>query len=326
MKYFATLGPSFNKSKDIVEAIGLGLTGIRINLSHSNLKDCKNWLDEIKTADKISDKHTEILLDIRGAELRIKVKKDFPVGKDEVVFLSDRDMLDLENLVLIEEKALNIIEIGDLVHIDDGKVSLEITDIKGNLLKARAETEGIIKNSKSFSIKDKNVEMPPVSKDDLENLEYSKKYDIKSFMLPFVRSKEDVFFVRNTLDELNIKDYTIYSKIEDIIGFENIRDISSVSDEIVIARGDLGNNVGLLEVSRLQKKISKICKDMNKPFMVVTELLYSMIENPTPSRAEINDIYNSTLDGATSLMLTGETAIGKYPLKSIEYLINASKI
>lgn len=326
MKYFATLGPNFNKTKDIVSAIELGLTGIRINLSHSNLEDCKTWLDNIKEADSITGRKTEILLDIKGAELRVKTLGDIDLKSgDRVMIQSNPDSV-FENSIIIPELALKELELNDVIHIDDGKVVLKVLQVFDNSIKATALDNSTIKNGKSFSIMNKQIKLDPVSQDDINNFIYSKKYDIKSFMLPFVRSEKDVVYLKNTLEELDISNYIIYSKIEDIIGFKNIEDICKYSDEIVIARGDLGNNVGLLEVAKIQKKISKICKKHNKPFMVVTELLYSMIERPTPTRAEINDIYNSTLDGASSLMVTGETAIGKYPLKSIEYLINASKI
>ncbi|MDO5026612.1 MAG: pyruvate kinase [Tissierellia bacterium] len=326
MKYFATLGPNFNSVEDLVKAIKLGLTGVRINLSHSNLKACKTWLDNIKTADEISHKKTEILLDIKGAELRIKIKKDMTLSAGDEVFISANDQVDHENTIIIDSIAMQELELGDLVHIDDGKVSLKIIDKKNHLARASLLEKATIKKGKSFSIKDKQILLPSVSDEDLDNFIYSQVYDIKSFMIPFVRSREDILMVRRALDKLNINNYTIYSKIEDIIGYEKLEEIAAFSDEVVIARGDLGNNVGLIKVSSLQKKISKYCRSIDKNFMVVTQLLNSMIENPIPTSAEINDIYNSSLDGATSLMLTGETAIGKYPLKSIEYLVNASKI
>lgn len=324
MKYFATLGPNFNKTQDIIKAIKLGMTGIRINLSHSNLEDCNAWLDNIKEADSITGFETEILLDIKGAELRIKTFGDIYLTKGDMVQISSD--FNVANTILIPKLALSNLGVGDIMYIDDAKVSLKIIDSKDDIFRAQTLENSIIKNGKSFSISNKQITLNPVSDEDIKNLVYSKEYKIKSFMLPFVRKKEDIVFLKNILEELEINNYIIYSKIEDIIGFDNIDEICNFSDEIVIARGDLGNNIGLLNVSKLQKDISKICIQNNKPFMVVTELLYSMINNSTPTRAELNDIYNSCLDGASSLMLTAETAIGKYPLKSIEYLINASKV
>lgn len=326
MKYFATLGPKFFEVEDLVHAKNLGLTGIRINLSHSNLKSRKDWLDNIKKADQITGRKTEILLDIVGAEIRIKVNRDISLEKDDFVILSKSEKTNLDNTINLDEKVLKSIELSDIIHIDDGKAVLKVIQAFEYSFKAKALKSCIIKNNKSFSILNKTVDMPVVSKDDIDNFIYSKEYDIKSFMLPFVRSKEDVIYLRKVLDELDIDNYIIYSKIEDIIGYENIEEICKYSDEIVIARGDLGNNVGLLKVIKLQKEISKICNKLKKPFMVVTQLLNSMIEKPTPTRAEINDIYNSCLDGATSLMVTGETAVGNFPLETIKYLIKASKI
>lgn len=326
MKYFATLGPNFSTYEDILEAIKLGLTGLRINLSHVDLESSQDWLQNIKKADQELNSNTEILLDIQGAELRIKIKEEFDLELDEQVYIGHEFTNNIYKEIIILEQALKQLEIGDILRIDDAKVNLEIVNIMGDGFIAKALNPVRIYKGKSMSVVDKNIILPSISRKDIENLEFAKSFGIESFMLPFVRNASVVKEFKDKLDELGFGKNTIYSKIEDIIGIENIDNIIEHSDEIVIARGDLGNNIGLLELPRIQKYLSKKCLEKNKPFMVVTELLASMVKNNNPTRAELNDIYNSTLDGASSLMLTGETAIGVNPLKAIEYLIKGSQI
>lgn len=326
MKYFATLGPNFSTYEDILEAIKLGLTGLRINLSHVDLESSQDWLQNIKKADQELNSNTEILIDIQGAELRIKIKEEFDLELDEQVYIGHEFTNNIYKEIIILEQALKQLEIGDILRIDDAKVNLEIVNIMGDGFIAKALNPVRIYKGKSMSVVDKNIILPSISRKDIENLEFAKSFGIESFMLPFVRNASVVKEFKDKLDELGFGKNTIYSKIEDIIGIENIDNIIEHSDEIVIARGDLGNNIGLLELPRIQKYLSKKCLEKNEPFMVVTELLASMVKNNNPTRAELNDIYNSTLDGASSLMLTGETAIGFNPLKAIEYLIKGSQI
>lgn len=326
MQYFGTLGPNFNKIEDIVRARKLGLNGLRINLSHSNLKDINRWLDNAKRSDEIFQEKLKILIDIKGMEKRIKVLEDFYVKKeDKVIFRSDIDCHERQ-IVYISSEVANSLELADRISIDDGNIVFELIEKNGGDFVFLALNSYQLKNNKSVSIVGKYLPSSNISDEDLENIRYSKKYKIDGFMLPFVRNRKDVDSFKKLLESMDINDHVIYSKIEDEIGVKNLHEIIEVSDVIVIARGDLGNNCGILKVSPIQKQISKICKNKNKSFMVVTQLLNSMVDNPKPTRAELNDIYNSSLDGADYLMLTAETAVGKYPLEAIYYLVEASKI
>ena len=144
-------------------------------------------------------------------------------------------------------------------------------------------------------------------------------------MQPFVRSSDDLVLVRKVLDENGCEDIKIYAKIENASGVKNIVSFLDLCDEVIIARGDLGNSMPLWELPHTQKYISKICNDHDKPFMVVTQMLSSMEKSAVPTRAEVSDIYNAVLDGAYSVMVTGETAIGEYPVEVIRYLYNTAQ-
>jgi pyruvate kinase len=162
--------------------------------------------------------------------------------------------------------------------------------------------------------------MPALTDNDIENIKLAGSLGITGIMQPFVRSAADLEEVRKVLDENGGKDIKIYAKIENTAGVENLESFFEYADEIVIARGDLGNAVPLWELPRLQKDISARCRAANMPFMVVTQMLSSMEHSKVPTRAEVSDIYNAVLDGAHSVMVTGETAVGDYPVDVISYL------
>lgn len=326
MKYFATLGPNFNKLNDINKARDLGLDGVRINLSHSKLRDISPWLDNIKSSDNNYPNKLEIIIDIKGMEERIEINSDIQVNKgDKIVFrLHSRSRED--SIVYISKTIADKLDLKDQVSIDDGNIIFELLEKKGEDFIFLAKNTSILHRNKSISILGKYLPSSRADDEDIDNIIYSKKYAISSFMLPFVRSKEDIKSFTSLLDSMDIHDYTIYTKIEDDLGVENIEEIIEASHVIVIARGDLGNNCGILKVSPIQKYIARKCHEKKSRFMVVTQLLNSMIDNPKPTRAELNDIYNSSLDGADYLMLTAETAVGKYPIEAIDFLIKGSKI
>jgi pyruvate kinase len=164
------------------------------------------------------------------------------------------------------------------------------------------------------------VDMPAISDSDRENIKTMAGLGITGVMQPFVRSAGDLINLRNTLDEFGCGDIRIYAKIENQTGLSQLESLMEHCDEIVIARGDLGNSMPLWELPSVQKRIAAACRKAGKPFMVVTEMLASMEHSPVPTRAEVSDIYNAVLDGASSVMVTGETAVGDYPAEVIKYL------
>lgn len=324
MKYFATIGPNFNSKEDILEAINLGLTGVRINLSHGSLDDISPWLNNIVEAENESQKDIEIILDIVGPEIRVKAKKDYFIKANEI-FEVGSDVLNNKD-ILVKDALIRAVEVGDILSFDDGLFECPVIQKHIDYISLEALEDCSLKRNKSVAIKGKELNLDLFSEVDIHNFYTSKKYNINSFMQPFVRGKDDVIILREKLKSIGINKTYLYAKIEDESGIKNLEEIIDVCDEVVIARGDLGNNIGLLNVARAQKYISSKCRDGKKNFMVVTQLLNSMIDSKIPTRAELNDIYNSTLDGASSLMITGESAIGKYPIEAIRYLINGSKI
>ena len=155
---------------------------------------------------------------------------------------------------------------------------------------------------------------------DRENLRLARDYGVTGVMQPFVRGREDLEAVRAALDQAGGRDIRLFAKIENLDGVEKLAELIPAADEIVIARGDLGNSGPLWKLPALQKRIAAACREAGRPFMVVTQMLASMEQNPVPTRAEVSDIFNAVLDGAASVMVTGETAVGKHPVAAMEYL------
>lgn len=184
---------------------------------------------------------------------------------------------------------------------------------------------GTVKSGKSLAIVGKELPMPTLTESDLKNIGMAAEYGVTGVMQPFVRNKEDLLTVREALRAAGAEHIEIFAKIENLQGVAALEELLPYCDHVVIARGDLGNAMPLWELPRVQKEIAAKCRAAKKPFMVVTQMLDSMHERAVPTRAEVSDIYNAVLDGAASVMLTGETAAGKYPVESMEYLVKTGE-
>ncbi|MGM9974712.1 MAG: pyruvate kinase [Clostridiaceae bacterium] len=208
--------------------------------------------------------------------------------------------------------------------MSDGLIEITVKEIHWDRLLCQVVHGGLLQSKKSIATSKDNVN-PPLTDRDYMNIAAAAEFGVTGVMLPFVRGKEDLIALKKALQKINDEDIRIYAKLENIPGVKKLTEFLDYCDEIVIARGDLGNSMPLWELPGVQKDIARLCRSKGKPFMVVTQMLNSMIENPVPTRAEVLDIYNAVLDGAASVMLTGETAQGKYPIAAMEYLVKTSQ-
>ena len=316
---FGTLGPACKNIEVLDDMFAQGMTGMRINLSHTLLFDCK---DEIKKIHHAAEKHAitpKILIDMQGPELRIGELK-------EALTLKENDRVVLgKNGIPVDEAVLKSTDIGTEILLDDGKILLKTVEVKDETIKATVLRGGILSSKKSIALIGKEVRMPAMTETDKENLKVAKNLEIYGIMQPFVRSREDLTEVRDTLKKLGCDDIKVYAKIENLTGVKNIESFIDLCDEVVIARGDLGNAMPLWELPKVQKQIADICNKHKKPFMVVTQMLSSMEHSMVPTRAEVSDIYRAVSEGASSVMVTGETAVGEYPAEVIKYLRNTAE-
>ena len=315
---FGTLGPSCADEEKLYRMFKCGMNGIRLNLSHTSLKDFKEWLDIFNRAAEKAEVKPKILIDMMGPEVRIKtLDKPLELKKDMSVSLG-RD-------IPVDSIIFSSLIKGDNVLLDDGKIRLEVVDVKENEADCKVLCDGILNSKKSLAIECKEIPMPTLTENDLENLKVAKEYGVTGMMQPFVRNSQDLITIKNTLKELNIEDLRLYAKIENRNGVEHLEELLPYCDEIVIARGDLGNAVPLSELPMVSFQIQNCCKNHNKPYMVVTQMLDSMIKNPVPTRAEVSDIFYNVYHGASSIMLTGETAAGKYPVEAVDMFVKTAK-
>ncbi len=307
---YGTLGPSCAEAGILGEMLSLGMTGIRLNLSHMSLRDAEPMLTALRDAERISGRPCKLLIDMQGPELRIG-RLPAPLELTEGTKISLADLK-------IPEKIKEAITPGGEILLDDGKLLLR-AEKDGTAFVIRG---GVLTGRKSIALPGIEIHLPPLTDADIKNIACASDFGVTGVMQPFVRSAEDLKAVRAALDQAGCGHIRLFAKIEDLNGVNCLPGLLDHCDEIVIARGDLGNAVPLWELPAVQKRIAKSCREAGKPFMVVTQMLASMEQRPVPTRAEVSDIFNAVLDGTSSVMVTGETAAGRYPAEVIRYLVN----
>jgi len=307
---YGTLGPACREVSTLEQMFAAGMTGIRLNLSHVTLKDAAQQVENLHKAAKNAGTEAKLLIDMQGPELRVGAMESPLELKDGATVYVD--VLPLPTIVLPYLKA------GQELLLDDGRLLLKMQDEK-NALVLRG---GMLQGRKSIALPGADIYPPTLTETDLENIAHAAEYGVTALMQPFVRGKEDLMTVRAALDAAGASNIKIMAKIENMQGVEHLDELIDYADEIIIARGDLGNAMPLWELPAAQKRIAEKCRRAGKAFMVVTQMLYSMEKSPVPTRAEVSDIFNAVLDGASSVMVTGETAVGAYPVEVIKYLKN----
>ena len=214
---------------------------------------------------------------------------------------------------------------GQELLLDDGKLLARVDTAEPEALVCTVVRGGVLQSRKSLAAPGADIQMPTLTTEDKENLAIAAGCGVTGVMLPFVRGAADIRSLRQALAEASAPQLKILAKIENLAGVQALPEFLPLVDEVVIARGDLGNAMPLWELPRCQKQLSAACRAAGVPFMVVTQMLDSMHTRAVPTRAEVSDIYNAVLDGASSLMLTGETAVGQYPVQAMEYLVRTAR-
>ena len=333
IEYYGTLGPSCVNKNTLVEMFEKGMTGIRLNLSHKSLAGSSAWIETYKKAAKEAGrKDADLLIDLIGPEIRIgDLKEILDLKEGEIVSLKTKEEsidTDTLNNLLMEERMIPVpvfveeyLVPSQRLLLDDGKLELEVLD--GVLCKVLRG--GKLTSRKSLALPGCTIKNPPLTEQDHENLKNAAAYGGTAVMQPFVRGKEDLIALKEALESYGAGHIRIFAKIENMEGVEKLEELMPYCDTIVIARGDLGNAMPLSHLPVVQNRISEICKKNGKPFMVVTQMLNSMMDSAVPTRAEVNDIFHAVKDGASSVMLTGETAAGKYPVEAMKVLVNTGE-
>ena len=326
-KIICTIGPACNNVEVMSQMVREGMNCARINLSHATKEDRLNTIDVVRKVRKECDVPVAIMYDTKGPEFRtLKFKdKGVTLKKGDTIRMSKSCIRgDEKEFGVNHSKAIDFIEIGDKVLIDNALLELKVIDKKDDYVVLEALGDGKIQNHKTINVPGVDLKLDFISEVDKKDITFAAKHACDYLALSFVNTKEDVLKAREIIDEAG-GDALIISKIESRKGIDNIDDIIEVSDGIMVARGDLGVEVPLEELPILQKTIIEKCRQKGKFAIVATEMLASMYENPRPTRAEVSDVANAILDGTDCIMLSGETTVGKYPVQSVRIMTRISK-
>ena len=319
-KIVGTIGPSSDNYQTMKALVEEGLDLIRINMSHGSHQE---HLKKIEIAEQLREEGylVGLMVDLKGPKIRcgmfendcVEFKKGdiTRIVKEEIIGNKDRFTISYKNLY-------EDLIVGDKFTFDDGVLIFEVIDKEdGDVLVCKAHNDHILKNRKGLNAPYIKLMNEYLSEKDINDIEFACKYPINYIAASFVRRKDDVLLIRKLLAKYNREDIKIVAKVESPEAVENIDDILEVSNAVMIARGDLGVEVELQSVPQIQKELVKKCNVAGKPVIVATHMLESMQTNPRPTRAEVSDVFNAVLDGADAIMLSGESASGKYPVESV---------
>ncbi len=319
-KIVCTIGPACNNEKTLTEMCKAGMNVARLNFSHG---DHKTHLENINLIKSVREKlglPIAIMLDTKGPEYRIKT---FENGKvelsdgDEFIFTTS-ETVGNEKRVSVNYSDLNReLEKGDTILLNNGLLSFKVKEIKGNDIICTVENGGTLSDRKSMSFPGKVLKQPYLSEQDKSDLLFGIEQQVDYVACSFVSCKQDLLDVRSFMQNAGCDDIDLIAKIENQAGVDNIEEICSVCDGIMIARGDMGVEIPFEELPSIQKKLITKCRMLGKRVITATEMLESMITNPRPTRAEISDVANAVYDGTSAIMLSGETAAGKYPVLAV---------
>ena len=322
-KIVCTLGPATDNENVLRELMIEGMDVARFNFSHATQVEHEARIKMIKKLRKETNKYVPALLDTRGPEVRVKQFKDgkVTVNNGDKFILTTRDVEGTEEIVSITyDKLTSDVSTGTIILIDDGLIRLEVTEVNETDIICNVVVGGVISNSKGVNIPNVNLNMEYVSERDKQDILFGIEQGFDFIAASFVRSASDVLQIRRLLDENNGQNINIISKIENLQGVKNIDEIIQVSDGIMVARGDMGVEIPAEEVPSIQKMIIKKVYNAGKQVITATQMLESMVKNPVPTRAEVADVANAIYDGTSAIMLSGETAAGKYPVESVKMM------
>lgn len=325
-KIVCTIGPaSEDKLAELMEA---GMDVVRINFSHGSYPDQASKVEKFFEARKKADKPVALLLDMQGPEVRTGKLVEMPVElvKGETFTLVNEDIEGDSTRVSVSYKELyKDVEPGTKILLDDGLIGLEVTEIKGKDIVCKVLNGGSLGNRKSVNIPGIHLNLPALKEKDVQDLIDGAKHGFDYVAASFVRSKEDVEAIRKVLDENGGKDIKIICKIENQEGIDNLDDIIEYSDGVMVARGDLGVEIPFQEVPVAQKDMIKACNRKGKVVITATQMLESMTHSPRPTRAEVSDVANAIYDRTGAIMLSGECAMGEYPLECVKTMVDISE-
>lgn len=320
-KIVATMGPASAKKEVLLAMIRAGLNVCRLNFSHGKPEDHKKFIDLIREINDEYKTNVGILADLQGPKIRIGLVKDGGIHliNGTRINITTHECIGDDNQIYITYTTFpQDVQANEIILLDDGKLQLKVIETNRlDTVVCEVVHGGILTSRKGVNLPNTKVSIPSLTEDDLYNLQFALEWDVDWIGLSFVRTGQDIIDLKRIIRESG-KSARVIAKVEKPEAIDNIDEIIAATDGVMIARGDLGVEMPLEEVPLLQKMIARKCRDASKPVIVATQMLESMITTPRPTRAEVNDVANSVLDGADAVMLSGETSVGEFPVIVIE--------
>ena len=321
-KIVCTMGPAVESSEKVHELIAAGMNMARLNLSHGGYDEHQSRLDLVRSVAAETYQPVAILVDLQGPKIRLARFANGPhdLARGDIFTITVDEVEGTKERVGTTYKGLpGDCKPGDRILIDDGKVTVEVVEVKGNDVVTKVIEPGAVSNNKGINLPGVAVSVPALSEKDKEDLRWGLAAGADFIALSFVRSAADIKDVHAIMDEVGIR-RPVIAKIEKPQAVENLQEIVDAFDGIMVARGDLGVELPIEDVPLVQKRCIELARDAAKPVIVATQMLDSMIHNSTPTRAEATDCANAVLDGADALMLSGETSVGEFAIQAVQVM------
>ena len=320
-KIVATLGPAIGTKKKLKELMVAGVNVFRINFSHADYEDVKTKIKDIRDLNKENNFNVAVLADLQGPKLRVGVMEDGVVLKkgDEFMFTTEKCKGTKEKAYMTYQNFPKDVEKGESILIDDGKLLFEVLDTdRDSTVRAKVIRGGSLKSKKGVNLPNTKISLPALTKKDIKDAIFAIEQEVDWMALSFVRTPEDLVKLSDLIKEKSSYKIPIIAKIEKPEAVDNINHLTSYCDGIMVARGDLGVEVPMQKVPIIQKMLVRKAKEARIPVIIATQMMESMITSQIPTRAEVNDVANSIMDGADAVMLSGETSVGEYPVEVIK--------
>jgi pyruvate kinase len=322
-KIVATIGPATSSIENLSAIIDEGVDVCRLNFSHGTYEDHKKVVDNINAVNESKGTFVAKLLDLQGPKLRVGEMKDgkITLKTDSIITVTTKPEIGTEDRISVKFNTLPAdVKPGELILLDDGKLQLEVLSSNGvDEIKCKVTFGGALSSKKGFNLPHTNLSIPALTEKDRADLLFGIEQKVDWIGLSFVRKAEDIIELKQIIDQYEWKPRVI-AKIEKPEAVKNLDEILEVTDGVMVARGDLGVEMPMAQVPIIQKMIVKKCIEKGKPVIIATQMMESMIQSPSPTRAELNDIANAVMDGADAVMLSAETSVGAYPVLAVKYM------
>ena len=327
-KIICTMGPAVDQDGVLRQMVGMGMNVARLNFSHGSHLEHMGRIDRIRKISSELGQPIALLLDTRGPEIRtgpfVNGKIELHDGEEVIVTASDEQ--GNEKLIPVTYADIHKdLHQGSRILIDDGLIELTVQRVSGKNVICRIVNGGPVSDRKSINLPDTAVNLPPLTAKDIDDIRFAVEHEFDFIAASFTRKPSDILELRKVLKRFHGEPIHLIAKIENREGVNNFDDILKVADGIMVARGDLGVEIPVQEVPMLQKTMIEKCYKIGKPCITATQMLDSMIRNPRPTRAEVSDVANAIIDGTSAVMLSGETAIGRYPLESLRMMASIAE-